>query len=305
MATVIALATGKGGVGKTSLSVNLADLLAHKGHRVLLVDTDIQGDVAEKLGVDDHDGGRGHMLILEGMDWEPVKDVRPRLDVLPAGTESGKLQVLLDHAQRESGYETTIAAYRDRWRAAIEPWDFVVVDTPPAMHNSLLLDATLSATDWLVIPTRHDPSSVKRLSLLWERGRKLRELGLSDMKVAGAILFEVDAAASRVKSDLVAFLKEQLEVGFAEQFGEGEGLPIFDTIIRHTLKSDFDYSWSQQTVREYASEAGAADNRWWERDEDAETYSSAAGSLLGDYQAFVLELLDRMGMQDVSAETGA
>ena len=89
LSRVIALANGKGGVGKTSLTANLAGEFAREGSRVLVVDLDVSGNVKLDLGLVDHEGDDFGQGIVQGIvDETPlhiVKDVRPGIDWVPGG----------------------------------------------------------------------------------------------------------------------------------------------------------------------------------------------------------------------------
>ena len=85
MRRVVAIANGKGGVGKTSLTAGLAGLIAGAGYRVLTVDADPQGNLRRDLGYDSTDGQSLASAIQSGTQLEPLRDVRPNLDCIPGG----------------------------------------------------------------------------------------------------------------------------------------------------------------------------------------------------------------------------
>lgn len=95
LARVVVVAQGKGGVGKTSLTANVAGLAALAGHRVLAVDLDQQGNLARDLGYEPGDGERLLQAVVAGQPVPVVPNVRPGLDVVPGGPATGDLLVLL------------------------------------------------------------------------------------------------------------------------------------------------------------------------------------------------------------------
>ncbi len=91
LARVVVVAQGKGGVGKTSLTANVAGLAAASGHRVLAVDLDQQGNLARDLGYEPGDGERLLQAFVAGQPVPVVKGIRPGLDVVPGGPAIGDL----------------------------------------------------------------------------------------------------------------------------------------------------------------------------------------------------------------------
>ncbi len=85
MRRVVAIANGKGGVGKTSLTAGLAGLVANAGYRVLTVDADPQGNLRRDLGYPGSDGTELCSAVLHGQPVEPLREVRPNLDCVPGG----------------------------------------------------------------------------------------------------------------------------------------------------------------------------------------------------------------------------
>jgi chromosome partitioning protein len=146
---VIAFANQKGGVGKTTSAVNLADGLARQKLRVLLIDLDPQGQVALSFGFP-KSPGLYHFLSLEEPLENIVINIRPNLDILAGDKSSEKVKrqialmdfrdtILADHLQSLS-------------------YDVVLLDLAPSLD--LLHINGLMASDWVVIPTRLDRLSI-------------------------------------------------------------------------------------------------------------------------------------------------
>ncbi|MWV41936.1 ParA family protein [Natrialba sp. INN-245] len=155
----------KGGVGKTTVAVNLAGALNELGHDVLFVDLDPQGNATEGLG------------LLEAYDAEPPS----LLDALIDPTGVSPEEIVYSHAEmdvvvsnidmnaaasalaQESGPETRLATLLD---GIDGDYDYVVVDCPP--HLGVLTDNALYATENIVIPALTEPTSKRSLELLFD-----------------------------------------------------------------------------------------------------------------------------------------
>lgn len=276
---VLILGTGKGGVGKTSIAVNVADILADRGHRILLIDTDAQGDAALTLGITDHDGGWAHVALVRGQDADVVADVRPGLDLLPAGDDTDVLADVLARAETRHGPEA-LAHLGRLWRERFTSYDLIVVDTPPARQSRTLTDAVLMAGTHLLIPTRTDVRSIRAIRTLAGRYGHLRQAGLADrLDLAGVVLFATGTTATAIRADTREALIDAL--GTAR---------VLDATVRYSEKADRDATLDGLTVREYAAAAAAADR-------DGRTYSRAAAALADDYRGLADEIGRIVGLE--------
>lgn len=185
MTRILAITNQKGGVGKTTTSVNLAASLAHAGRRVLLVDLDPQGNATMGCGIDKHD------LALTVCDLllEPGRDpheavVRPEgedapFDVLPANSDLVAAEVgLLAEAQREY-------RLRDVCRALAPSYDWIVIDCPPSL--SILTVNALTAADGVVIPMQCEYYALEGLSALLETIEAVRGHSNPDLEIEGLL----------------------------------------------------------------------------------------------------------------------
>jgi len=144
---VMAVANRKGGVGKTTTSVNMATTLAYMGHPVLLVDMDSQGHSTSGLGIERSEIDGTVLDIL--LDLGSAEDVLlasdlPGLDLIPANVDLSRANVeLVDHPERELQLRRALDPIKDYY-------DFIFIDTPPSL--GLLTVNSLVAADRVLIP---------------------------------------------------------------------------------------------------------------------------------------------------------
>jgi chromosome partitioning protein len=146
-APVVAFANQKGGVGKTTTAVNTAVCLARRGFRVLLIDSDPQGNATSSLGVDKDGVAATTYDLLMGeatVAAARVADVRPRLDLVAANPSLAGAEVeLVDAPERERRLSRGLAG-------ALSRYDLVLIDCPPSL--GLLTVNALTAARAVVVP---------------------------------------------------------------------------------------------------------------------------------------------------------
>jgi chromosome partitioning protein len=182
VARTVVVANHKGGVGKTTTAVNLATGLADMGRRVLLVDTDPQGNVGAFLGLEP-DGG----LFSAVVGKQPVDDValpipdHPNLSVILSDESTVDINTLLVSGSRRIKARTAIAdVLAPVWRNGKT---IVILDTAPSL--SAVQVSALAASDWLIIPANPEFGSEAGMAQLAQavgelraQGSKLRLLGI-------------------------------------------------------------------------------------------------------------------------------
>ena len=150
MGKVIAISNQKGGVGKTTTSINLASGLAHVGKKVLLIDFDSQGNATQGLNANQNNSQATiHSVLMEGVPIQQaiVPKMNPRIDIVPANINLAGADLDMDkmEAGKEELLKKAIAPIRDQY-------DYIIIDCPPSL--GLLNTNALTAADSILIPVQ-------------------------------------------------------------------------------------------------------------------------------------------------------
>lgn len=184
---VIAVANQKGGVGKTTTSVNLSACLAEAGKRVLLIDIDPQGNATSGLGVDRKSVKASvYDLLLE--DMSPLDAMVPTgtggLFVVPATMDLAGAEIeLVPRISRENRLKRVLDPIKDQF-------DFILMDCPPSL--GLLTINALTAADSILIPIQCEYYALEGLSQLMDTFRLVREALNTSLEVEGVVLTMFD-----------------------------------------------------------------------------------------------------------------
>ncbi|WP_018923283.1 ParA family protein [Salsuginibacillus kocurii] len=184
----IAIANQKGGVGKTTSSVNISASLASIGHHVLLVDIDPQGNATSGAGVEKGDVDRCvyNLLVEEATATELIHPSSvERLDVLPATIQlSGAEIELVPTISREVRLQKGLASLSDQY-------DYIIIDCPPSL--GLLTINALTAADSVIIPVQCEYYALEGLSQLLNTVRLVQKHLNTNLAIEGVLLTMLDA----------------------------------------------------------------------------------------------------------------
>ncbi|CAE81260.1 Partition protein, ParA homolog [Bdellovibrio bacteriovorus HD100] len=219
MAKTICIANQKGGVGKTTTSVNLSSALASLGKRVLLIDMDPQGNASSGLGIkryESQDANSYHVLIGEKTLTEATqKTSNPNLQVSTANPDLVGAEIeLVDMPQREYRLKQAIATVADQY-------DFVIIDCPPSL--GLLTLNSLNAADSFLVPLQCEYYALEGLSQLLNTAGLIKKNLNPQLHIEGIVLTMFDIRNN---------LSHQVVTEIKNHFGE----KVFNAIIPRNVR---------------------------------------------------------------------
>jgi chromosome partitioning protein len=218
MARIISVANQKGGVGKTTTTVNLGACLAYDGKKVLLIDSDAQGNATSGLGVRKPDVKQDIYDVL--VNEVPIKDTiietsRENLSIVPATLQLAGAEIeLTSMMARESRLKSALAEVSD-------DYDFILVDCPPSLGH-LTINA-FTASDAILIPVQCEYYALEGLSQLLNTVRLVQKHFNPGLEIEGVLLTMYDA-----RTNLGAEVVEEVRRYFQEK--------VYDTIIPRNVR---------------------------------------------------------------------
>lgn len=205
MGRIIAVANQKGGVGKTTTSINLSACLAEAGQRVLVVDVDPQGNTTSGLGVDKNNVENTiyEMMLGECTVEECIlKNVLENLDVMPSNVNLAGAEIdLIGVDEREYILQKAMAQVKDKY-------DFVIVDCPPSL--SMLTVNAMTASDTVLVPIQCEYYALEGLSQLIHTINLVKQRLNPDLEMEG-VVFTMYDARTNLSLQVVENVKENLK----------------------------------------------------------------------------------------------
>lgn len=203
MAIIYTLVNQKGGVGKTTTTINLGAYLAHYGQRVLLVDADPQSNTTSCLGIDKLavNNGTYEALLKDGNAQDSIlHNTRLKLSLLPASPALAGAEVeLVGEMARESRLRDALAPLQAEY-------DYILIDCPPSL-GLLTLNGMAAAKNGLIIPVQCEYLALEGLSSLNQTIQKVRQAIYSNLKVRGVLMTMYDGRTNLSK-DVVDEVKK-------------------------------------------------------------------------------------------------
>lgn len=293
----IAVINGKGGVGKTSITTNLAGLVAAAGYRVLVVDLDPQGNAGRDLGITDtpHDdeGAALFAAVTAGVPLRPVASVRERLDLVCGGDRVEEMVGALDARANRIGATAVASALRDALAPAAADYDLIVIDCPPGGQK--LQRMALTAAEFALIPTKSDAASLDGLVKVAHLFADVTATTNEHLSLLGVVLFGIGPAAKRIAREARAAVARDL----------GDPDLVFEATIRHAEGAAVAGRNRGKLMHELEEALPGEKKAYFEQlrrsaggkhrdDNPAPRIAASSATLAADYQALAAELLDRI-----------
>jgi len=240
MGKIIAIANQKGGVGKTTTSVNLAASLGVLEKKVLLIDADPQANASSGLGIDVESIEKGTYQLLEHTikaEEAIISTDSPNLDIIPSHIDLVAIEIeLVDQDQRESMLKKAIVHLKDSY-------DYILIDCAPSL--GLLTLNALTAADSVIIPIQCEYFALEGLGKLLNTIKSVQKIHNDKLDIEGLLLTMYDSRL-RLSNQVVDEVKKH----FDEM--------VFKTIIQRNVRLSEAPSYGESIINYDASSRGAS-----------------------------------------------
>ena len=239
MGKIIAIANQKGGVGKTTTSVNLAASLGVLEKKVLLIDADPQANATSGIGIDVESVEIGTYQLLEHSNQAKeaiVKTETPNLDIIPAHIDLVAIEIeLVDKDEREYMLKKALADIKN-------DYDYILIDCAPSL--GLLTLNALTASDAVIIPIQCEYFALEGLGKLLNTIKSVQKIHNADLDIEGLLLTMYDSRL-RLSNQVV----EEVQKHFNDM--------VFQTIIQRNVRLSEAPSYGESIINYDASSKGA------------------------------------------------
>ncbi len=239
MGKIIAIANQKGGVGKTTTTVNLAAALGVLEQKVLLVDADPQANATSGLGIDVEAVELGTYQVLEhavSAAEAIVKTNSPHVDIIPAHIDLVAIEIeLVDRENRESMLKTALNEVKDLY-------DYIIIDCAPSL--GLITVNALTASDSVIIPIQCEYYALEGLGKLLNTIKSIQKIHNPELEIEGLLLTMYDSRL-RLSNQVVAEVKKHFHN------------MVFKTIIQRNIRLGEAPSFGESIISYDATSRGA------------------------------------------------
>lgn len=233
MGRIIAIANQKGGVGKTTTSINLSACIAAKGKKVLVIDIDPQGNTTSGYGIEKNDlENTIYELILGDCSVEDciLKNVIPNVSILPSNVNLAAAEIeLIGVERKEYILRNEIDWVKDRY-------DYIIIDCPPSL--SLLTVNAMTTADSVLVPIQCEYYALEGLSQLIHTVNLVKERLNPDLEMEGVVFTMYDSRtnlSAQVVENVKSHLKQKVyntliprNIRLAEAPSYGQPINIYD-----------------------------------------------------------------------------